>query len=138
MADEKKGKETKRLPAEKDTEAKVETTRGGAYVAPDVDICEEEERLALIADMPGVSAGGAEVKLEDGTLTISGRTRAEAPEVGPRYREYGPARSYHRAFSVSDDIDAEHIEARMKGGVLTVVLPKSARARPRRIEVKSA
>ena len=45
--------------------------------------------------------------------------------------------SFYRQFQLSDEIDSENIAAEMKNGVLTRLLPKSAAARPRRIEIKT-
>lgn len=53
------------------------------YVAPPVDIYETQEGLVLLADLPGVSKGGLDVRVEDGMLTIQGKTSHTAPgEVG--------------------------------------------------------
>ena len=123
----------------------AEKTRGETFVAPEVDIYEEDDSLVLVADVPGVGAGGVEVSLEGGVLELTAH-RAEEKSVDEKrvdekgaeadYSEYRPV-SYHRSFSLSEDIDAEKIAATIKHGVLTVILPKSARAKPRKIEVKA-
>ena len=114
----------------------AEKTRDETFVTPDVDIYEEDDSLVLLADVPGVEARGLEAKLENDVLEITAHRTEEKGADEPDYAEYRPA-SYYRAFSLSEDIDAENISASVKDGILTVTLPKSARARPRKIEVKA-
>lgn len=144
MAEKKhRTQEVEATPVEKRAGG-AEKTRGETFVAPEVDIYEEDDSLVLVADVPGVAAGGVEVKLENGVLELTAH-RAEEKRVEKSgdeksaeadYSEYRPV-SYHRSFSLSEDIDAEKIAATIKHGVLTVILPKSARAKPRKIEVKA-
>ena len=106
------------------------------YYSPLVDIYEEDDELVLVTDMPGVSADGVEVTCENGMLTLNGRIDVDpAGEATPLHQEYVPG-DYHRCFRLSEDIDVEKIKAKMSAGVLTLRLPKSARVRKRRIEVK--
>ncbi len=137
MAEKKEPQEVEATPVEKREAGDVEKTRGETFVAPDVDIFEKDDSLVLVADVPGVPADGVEVSLENGVLELTAhRGGAEKNPDDADYAEYKPA-GYHRVFNLSDDIDAEKIGASVKDGVLTVTLPKSARARPRKIEVKA-
>jgi len=54
----------------------------------------------------------------------------------PVYREYAPG-DYERVFTLSEDIDAERIEARVKGGVLRLFLPKAGPAETRRVQIRA-
>lgn len=106
------------------------------YYSPLVDIYEEDDSLVLVSDMPGVNASGVEVTCEDGVLTLNGHVEARRrPGTQMLYEEYVPG-DYHRCFSIGEDIDVDGIAAKISNGVLTVTLPKSARVRKRRIEVK--
>ena len=106
------------------------------YYSPLVDIYEEGDALVLVTDMPGVSAKGIEVTCEDGVLTLNGKTEEmKLAGMEPIYEEYVPG-DYHRCFRLSEDVDVDRITAKIASGVLTVTLPKAARARKRRIEVK--
>jgi len=85
--------------------------------------------------MPGVDEGSIEVQLADGVLSIEGRVSLQDYEnLTPVYTEYNVG-NYLRRFTVSSDIDAAHIKARMANGVLEVELPKAESAKPRRIPV---
>ena len=96
----------------------------------------EEDMLVL--EMPGVAPEDVEVTLEKRVLTVRGRGRNPQPEnLRPAHLEYEPG-DYERAFALSEDFDAERIEAVMRNGVLTLSLPRAAEAQPRTIRVKAA
>ncbi|HUS59428.1 MAG TPA: Hsp20/alpha crystallin family protein [Planctomycetota bacterium] len=117
------------------TRSDTELTRQARQFVPDVDIYETEDSLMLIADMPGVKADRLNVRLEKSILTIHGEVGT--PDVGERNligAEYETG-NYYRAFTLSEEIDQDRIEANLKNGVLTLRLPKAARAKARRIQV---
>lgn len=115
-----------------------EATRPGILYRPATDIFEANDHVVIAADMPGVAPDGVEVTLERQRLTIRGHVMAPAPE-GYRqvYAEYGVG-DYERVFTLSEEIDRDHINASFKDGVLMLELPKSASAKARRIEVRTA
>ena len=131
-----KGPEEVKATRVEDKRSDAETTRGETFVSPDVDIYETEDELVLVADVPGVTHGGVELGLEEGVLEITAHGGAPDAEGEPVHEEYRPS-SYYRAFKLTEVIDAEKIGAGLKDGVLTVRLPKSARAKPRKINVKA-
>ena len=110
----------------------------GRVFLPAVDIFETPEALVLVADMPGVAADKVTVDLKDNHLVISGEV---APPVGQGETmieaEYYTG-DFQREFHVGSLIDQGKIEASMKDGVLHLVLPKVEKAKPRKIEVKTA
>jgi len=115
-----------------------ERTRPGPVFRPDADIAETPEAWLVYADLPGVDESRVSVELREGVLAIDAEPASPA-EAGwtPLHAEYR-AGGYHREFMLSDDIEAEAIAARMRDGVLELRLPKSARRRPRRIEISGA
>ena len=114
-----------------------EKTRAGRFFLPEVDIQELNDSLKLFADMPGVKQSDVEVTLDKGILTIVGTVSTEVyQKLTPLYTEYNVG-NYFRQFELNEDIDAHRINASMKDGVLELTLPKSERARPRRIEVNA-
>ena len=122
---------------EKQTVQGQEKTRAGRFFTPEVDIEELSDSLKLRADMPGVKQSDVEVTLNNGILTIVGTVSSESyRKLQPLYTEYNVG-NYFRQFELNEDIDAQRINASMKDGVLELTLPKSERARPRRIEVNA-
>lgn len=106
------------------------------YAVPPVDIYEKEDALTVIADLPGVSAAGLSVHVEQGVLTISGKV-----DVGPaadQLRREFELTSFYRQFRISETIDTEKIRAALKDGVLHLTLPKVERAKPRQIPVEAS
>ena len=116
-------------------EAREEVTRAGRTYVPQVDIYETKEGLWLWADMPGVDEQSLNVHLDNGVLTIEGQVDVKDYEnVTPLYTEYNVG-NYVRRFTLSNDVDTDRIVARMQNGVLALEIPKSERAKPRRITV---
>ncbi|MBN1883530.1 MAG: Hsp20/alpha crystallin family protein [Deltaproteobacteria bacterium] len=128
----------KELEVQKSTQsessAKAEGTREGVYYRPRVDIYETEKELTLLADLPGVDPKNLEIDLRDDTLTILGKADVEDEERRYLVREYGVG-NYQRQFTLSEVIDQEKISAQLTNGVLTLVLPKVEKAKPRKIAV---
>jgi HSP20 family protein len=105
-------------------------------ISPRTEIFEKQDEVVLVAEMPGVDETTVDVTLEDDVLTISGRTSDVAPEGYRRvYAEFERG-DYRRSFALSDEADAERIEASVKDGILRVRVPK-AKPATRRIPVAS-
>ena len=116
-------------------ETSEEVTRAGRTYVPQVDIYETKEGLWLWADMPGVDEQSLNVHLDNGVLTIEGQVDVKQYEsMTPLYTEYNVG-NYVRRFTLSNEVDSDHIVARMQNGVLALEIPKSERAKPRRITV---
>jgi len=106
--------------------------------APAFDILETENELVLKADLPGMDMKNIQIEIEQGTLTVKGERPFEKKnDDGVGYhrieRNYG---QFTRCFSVADTVDAEHVKADYRGGVLTVTFPKKEAAKPRTIKVQ--
>lgn len=112
-----------------------EKTVPGRYFVPAADIFETDEALTLILEMPGVGKGNVDVHVENDVLRVEGRIDySPYQQVKPVYTEYNIGH-YIRAFTLSSKVDREAITARVEDGVLTLTLPKSKDALPRRIAV---
>jgi len=113
-----------------------EKTRAGRYFLPDVDIYESSDAIHMMADMPGVKDQDVEVTLEKGILTIEGKVVAENYQgLSPLYTEYNVG-NYFRQFELNETLDESKVSAKMKDGVLELVLPKAEAAKPRHIQVQ--
>ena len=104
---------------------------------PPIDIYETDEGLVLTADLPGVNLSGIELQVQNNKLTLLGHSKSPVPpQARLLYREYEEG-DFLRSFILSDEVDHEHILARLNHGVLEVVLPKAAKTPPRRIQVST-
>jgi len=104
---------------------------------PAVDILELPEELVLMLDMPGVKPADVEVNFERGELTVEGK-RERVARKGQCLVEEVEVGDYYRAFLISQDLAVDKINAELKNGVLTVHLPHTDNALPRRIAVKGS
>jgi HSP20 family protein len=105
----------------------------GNWLTPAVDIFENDGALTLIADLPGVPKDRLNIGIDKGVLTIEALAPT-ATDEGMLYSEYGTT-GYYRRFQLPDTLEFDKVAADLKNGVLTVKMPKSAAARPRKIEV---
>jgi HSP20 family protein len=104
------------------------------FLAPEVNIFGTNDGYVLEAEMPGVSKEGLHITLEGNEITVVGHRSAEAVPGEGLVCERRTA-DYRRVFELDPAIDAGRIAARMDQGVLTLTLPKSERAKPRKIAV---
>jgi HSP20 family protein len=109
----------------------------GVYT-PALDIHESAEGLVLEADLPGVPQDKLDVRVEDNVLHIYGKVVWPIPEDARLAYEEIRHGDFYRSFILSDEVDAEKIVADFHNGVLRLTLPKAAKARPRKIEVRTA
>jgi len=105
---------------------------------PPLNVWEDGDNLFVEAELPGMTMDNVEVLIEDSDLSIKGsRTMEETEGVNVLRQERGKG-TFTRTVRLPFAIDAEHVEATLRDGVLNIKLPKAAEARPRRIEVKAA
>jgi HSP20 family protein len=104
---------------------------------PAFEVKETKEGYSFKADLPGVAEKDIEITQAGNRLVIGGKREAEREDKGDTSytceRTYG---SFQRAFTLPEGIDAEHIDAELKDGVLNVLVPKLPEAQPKKIEIK--
>lgn len=110
-----------------------------ASFAPPVDIYEDEKKVVLKLEVPGIDEKDLDVRMENHTLTVKGERKMEKEEKEENFhrieRRYG---SFFRAFTLPSTVDAEHIKANYHGGVLKLELTKKPEAQPKQIKVNVA
>jgi HSP20 family protein len=115
-----------------------ESSSATATWVPAVDVHEYGDRFELYVDIPGVDPEKVELTLENGVLTLSGQRADLAGKKNdePIYErsERGQGHFYRR-FVLPNTVDSEKVNATGKNGVLTVTIPKQAKAMPRRIQI---
>ncbi|NGN45115.1 Hsp20/alpha crystallin family protein [Mesorhizobium sp. CGMCC 1.15528] len=112
------------------------SSNGGPW--PNVEISDGEKEIKLTAEVPGLEERDIELLFDDGVLTLRGEKRSETEDKDRQFSErfYG---RFERRIPLGYEIDEDKIDARFRNGVLTVTLPKTARAQSqaRRIAIKS-
>ncbi len=104
--------------------------------SPSADITETDAAYLIKAEIPGVSKEDVKVTVQDGMLTIRGERKMEKEEKGRKFHRiecsYG---SFMRSFRMPDDADEGSVNAEFKDGMLNVTLSKTAKAKPKSIDV---
>jgi len=119
------------------TPVETERTKNGKVYIPKVDIFETKESIVLIADMPGVDETSVDISLEKNILTINGTvTSTNFEGYTLVYTEYDTG-DYQRAFTISDEVDRDKIEATVKNGVLKITLYKAEQAKAKKIAISA-
>ncbi len=99
-------------------------------IAAPVDVIEEDDRIRVVADLPGFDKSDISVHIEDGELIIKAERREEKEEKAKNYlkreRRYGEV---YRRISLPAEVDQEKIKAKYNNGVLEIEIPKIARKR---------
>ena len=105
---------------------------------PALDVAEREDAIVVKAELPGLTVEDIDISAEAKTLTVSGEKKEQAEQKGENYhhveRRYG---SFRRSVALPSTVDPTKIEATYRDGVLTVTLPKSEAAKPKKIKVKT-
>jgi HSP20 family protein len=111
----------------------LETRRGPRRMP--MDLYRDGDHYVLTADLPGIDPGSVDIDVDGQLLTIRAeRTLASGEGVKWITREREAA-SFVRQLNLGQGIDTDAISASYRNGVLSVTIPVSERAKPRRIEV---
>jgi HSP20 family protein len=105
--------------------------------APAFDVRESKDTFLFTADLPGFKDEDIDINVTGNRLTISGKREAEHVEDSDTFfcseRSHG---SFTRTFTLPEGVDADRIEADLENGILTLRVPKTAEAQPKRIQVR--
>jgi len=109
--------------------------RVAGYLPP-FEVKETPHAFVIKADVPGIKLEDLEISLTGTRLIISGKREAEKEEKDDRFYVYECSYgSFTRTFTLPDGVDAEHIRADLKDGILNLVLPKLPEVLPKKIGV---
>ena len=104
--------------------------------SPAIDVTEDKDKIVLVADVPGLAQKDLDLQIEKDVLTLRGERTLERKEDGEHHRRYERASgSFVRSFTLPPTVDAEHVTANLKDGVLTLTLPKKPEAQPKKIGI---
>ena len=111
-------------------------SRQGPRVMP-IDLFRDGDTYVLNADLPGIDPGSVDIDVDGQLLTIRAERTPRSREGVKWLASERPSGSFYRQFTLSDSIASESISASYDNGVLSVTIPVSERAKPRKIEVQT-
>lgn len=104
---------------------------------PAVDIKEEKSQFVILADLPGIEKKDINISMEHNILSIKGERAVESKEEQNGFARVERMRgTFYRRFTLPDTADEKNIQAKMKNGVLEIVIPKKEATISRYIEIK--
>jgi len=110
-----------------------------AAFVPAVDVYEDDKKVMLKLEVPGIEEKDLDVSVENNTLTVKGERKFEKEEKEENFhrieRRYG---SFYRAFTLPPTVDTEHVNAKYNAGVLKLELLKKPEAQPKQIKINVA
>jgi len=108
-----------------------------AAFVPPVDIYEDQHKIVLKLEVPGMKESDLDIQLENNLLTVKGERKFENEEKEENFhrieRRYG---SFYRSFTIPNTVNPESVKANYDAGVLRVELEKRAEAKPKQIKVE--
>ena len=111
-------------------------TRQGPRMMP-IDLLRDGDHYVLSADLPGVDPGSVDIDVDGQLLTIRAeRTLRSNDDVQWLVHER-PSGSFLRQLTLGDGLETSAISAHYDNGVLSVVIPVSEKAKPRKVEIQS-
>ncbi len=102
-----------------------------------VDLYRVEDHYVLDADLPGVGPDAVDIDVDGQLLTIRAERNASSVKGAKWLVQERPTGSYLRQFSLGDGVDLDRISANYENGVLSIVIPVSEKAKPRKIQIAS-
>ena len=99
-----------------------------------LEVEDQEDKIIVRAEAPGFEPDDFDLQVRDDQLVLCACQSKEKEQDGGRQWHQ---QELYRSVPLSSNIDAEHVAAQYKNGILTVTLPKTEQGKSRRIEVKS-
>lgn len=104
---------------------------------PAVNLWEKGDTLMAEAEVPGLKMEDLEVLVIGDELTIKGQRPAPTNEKSAWHRQERGIGEFSRIVTLPYEVNSAQVEATLKDGVLTIVMPKAEQARARKIDVKA-
>jgi len=113
----------------------VKPYQGSAY--PKVNVYEYDDKIGIVAEIPGLNKKQLNVDVEDGVLTIAGDKHSTFENDGAKViRRELKQSSFKRSFELGELLDGDNIAASFKDGILSVSIPKMEPEKPKKTNVK--
>ena len=113
----------------------VKPFQGTAY--PKVNVYEYDDKIGIVAEIPGLKKNQLNIEVEEGVLTVSGDKHGITEEDGAKIlRRELKSSSFKRSFQLGELLDGEKIKANFNDGILSISIPKMEPVKPKKTFVK--
>ncbi len=137
LASRASGALTRFRPAKSQEQGQVPEVIGSGWGLLTAELYEDDEHVEVRLEAPGMEAEDFDVSIYDDMLVVRGEKRYQQERNMDGYRiaecAYG---AFERAIPLPEGVDADHVEAKYRRGVLNIKMPKAAVNKSRRIEIK--
>ena len=106
----------------------------GAY--PKVNVYEYDDKIGIVAEIPGLDKKNVNVDVEDSVLTISGDKHGFDSDGGKCITRELKQSAFKRSFNLGEHLDGDNVSAKFKDGILTISIPKIEPEQPKKHSVK--
>lgn len=103
---------------------------------PAINVWEDADRLYAEAELPGLSLNDVEIFVVGDELTLKGHRPTDSDKDATYHRRERGTGDFSRVLTLPVEVDAEKVEATLRDGVLTIVMPKAEAAKPRKITIR--
>ena len=113
----------------------VKPYQGSAY--PKVNVYEYDDKIGIVAEIPGLKKDQLNIEVEDGVLTVSGDKHGITEEDGAKIlRRELKSSSFKRSFQLGELLNGEKVKANFNDGILSISIPKTEPEKPKKTFVK--
>ncbi len=110
----------------------------GMTWVPNIEMFDKQDSIVVRAELPGLKRDDINISVTGNILTISGERKTDSSIKGEEYyRSELPYGKFSRSITLPVPVDADKINATFENGILEITLPKSEKAKPKKIEIKS-
>ncbi len=110
-----------------------QTTSQGPF--PPINVFQQGHDVLAVIELPGVDKNDLQIQAENNTIRISGRKAVTYPEGVSLHRRERVKGEFDRSITLPVQVDADHIKAEYRDGILALFLPRSESDKPRTISV---
>lgn len=108
-----------------------------AGVFPLTNVTEDNNNYYVRAELPGIKSDELDIQVTAKSISISGERKIPAEGSNAKYhRREREAGKFSRSVSLPDDVDVDKVDAKLKNGILTLVIPKAEKTKPKQIKVQ--
>lgn len=127
----------KRLINAFDNPARSRLDEPSAGVFPLLNVSATPDHYVVRAELPGIKAENLDITVSGSNLALSGERKIPEENQNARYhRREREAGKFNRALTLPGPLSADKVDARLKNGILTVIIPKADEAKPRKIAIR--